>query len=433
MKSLAVFSLVSFFGALMHLAASQVIPTKAILDQYDFNQNGQLEQVEVFAALAVKFGIAPINVDGLKERAQALKAKGGGGNLTIDDLNLTHLQANKLAPLYLDFQNEYRDKESKAQPAPSGNADVFNPAYLNPSDLGIQAPPYKGKIGENYVFNNPKIKVRSNTDQLKYSEISDAQPGLFSFARDFDSQKSSFGLQGAIAVDVQVTRSPTAPELSKQTLALLSYDFLPSATFNRLPSSSADNATMNFRLGNQAVFSNQNWLGKILDGEILGAGLSFTTDFEGRQKLLGGDLDLTFYRSDIALGAFNGIGLPMYPDGNPIFKILINAVLHMEGGATLDAGTNINLHDGEGYYRIGPLIGIRIVPIKVPELALNVQYTYFPTLWGGGPASSLFDTSLEWDIGGTGHYSLKIEYQNGRLPLTLQPVNALTAGLGVKY
>ncbi len=41
--------------------------------------------------------------------------------------------------------------------------------------------------------------------------------------------------------------------------------------------------------------------------------------------------------------------------------------------------------------------------------------------------------AAEWDIGGTGHYNVKIEYQNGRTLIDLKQVLSVTMGLGVKY
>src|SRR5260370_39714052 len=108
---------------------------------------------------------------------------------------------------------------------------------------------------------------------------------------------------------------------------LRSIDLLTSANFAKAtgqPTPQVNTNSLKGRVGSQFVIANHDGPESFLDGETIVSNLTFTTDFDGREKVIGGELNFTPFRSDLAIGAFNGLGPAVYADGNPVVKVLLN-------------------------------------------------------------------------------------------------------------
>lgn len=100
----------------------------------------------------------------------------------------------------------------------------------------------------------------------------------------------------------------------------------------------------------------------------------------------------------------------------------------------LDSGTNVALLNLGSYSWIGPYIGLAVYGEGYLDgFTFTASYETYDVLKGRLPSVNLLQTQLNYDIGRSKLVSLQLSYQKGRNLDTLELVNQITLGLGVKY
>ncbi|NPU65454.1 hypothetical protein HL667_10660 [Bradyrhizobium sp. 83012] len=110
----------------------------------------------------------------------------------------------------------------------------------------------------------------------------------------------------------------------------------------------------------------------------------------------------------------------------PKFKVVYNDVR--------EAGSSTLLSPRQRYYWYGPQLSLAVYGEGVlAGFTYTAGYEWYQIVGGPLPNVSLFQTALNYDIGKSKLVSVQLKYQNGRNLDTLEPIDQITLGLGVKY
>lgn len=100
----------------------------------------------------------------------------------------------------------------------------------------------------------------------------------------------------------------------------------------------------------------------------------------------------------------------------------------------LQSGTNTTLTKLGSYSWIGPYLSLAVYGEGVLEgFTFITSYETYDVFKGSLPSVYLFQTQLNYDLGKSKLVSLQLNYQKGRNLDTLELINQITLGLGVKY
>lgn len=251
-----------------------------------------------------------------------------------------------------------------------------------------------------------------------------ADGAIVSYTNDFKQDTEEWQIQGALLYPI---RYDTGREITSGTRTLSAYTFVPSVSFDR-KFHSTDTAseidTLAFRLGSEWEVAG----GRIFPKQYFRASPVYATDFDFKSAVVAGELQYEALRESWGLGAPRSC---LWGSFNCQWR----AILHLEGGKTLDPGDKSNLIEDEEFLRLGPKLNATIQPTYqyLSRLELKLSWFYLEELLEGEGASDLFESALSWRLDDKGHLRLRAQYRNGDLPLTRDKVSIFTTGLEVKF
>jgi hypothetical protein len=251
-----------------------------------------------------------------------------------------------------------------------------------------------------------------------------ADGAVVSYINDFKQDTEQWQIQGALLYPI---RYGTGRDISAGTRVLSAYTFVPSVSFDRKfhsTDTAAEIDTLAVRLGSEWEVAG----GRILPRQYFRASPVYATDFDFKSAVIAGELQYEALRESWGLGAPRSC---LWRNFNCQWR----AILHLEGGKTLDPGDKANLTEDEEFLRLGPKLNATIQPTYqyFSRLELKLSWFYLEELLEGEGASDLFESALSWRLDDRGHLRLRAQYRNGDLPLTRDKVSIFTTGLEVKF
>ena len=183
-----------------------------------------------------------------------------------------------------------------------------------------------------------------------------------------------------------------------------------------------------FRVGSDTEFANVNMFNLLNGLQDIRLNFSHATDFGFRSQVLGGEADWEPTDIGKALGDYK----PLFGAGSP-FRYRLRLYLHSEAGSIVDPGRKAALATAaDQYARIGFFSQVEIQPSNFNRATLVVSYFDYESLMSNSVSAHLFTSGFTLGLDEAGSVSLQIKYRNGRLPITLDKVEDITVGLGLK-
>jgi hypothetical protein len=252
-----------------------------------------------------------------------------------------------------------------------------------------------------------------------------AKPATLSYARDRIKGADVWTAQGALMRPITLFEEKNPPNTSYLSEII----FVPSVTFDKLNGSgiakTKQTDSLVFRLGSDAQFANTNLI--LFHGlQDIRLNFSHATDFEFRSQVVGGEAEWEPTDLDKALGEYKSLIVQDSP-----LQYRLRFYGHVEAGSVLDPGEKPALAQARDYARGGFFAQVEIRPARFHRLTLTANYLDYFSMVSSGDAH-LFTAGLTLNLDESGNISLQTKYRNGRLPLTLDKVNDITIGLGLK-
>jgi hypothetical protein len=303
------------------------------------------------------------------------------------------------------------------------NVCVLAPPPVIPPVAGPTEPGFK--IGGVDWADIPHyFSLRQNVEDLPIPQADDRFKGLkqasVSWADDRVAQKSSFAVNLAAGYTVGRLSLDEDGHYLGQATSFLTYDqqFIQAATAAK--SSQAQN---------------------------IGFGIMGDVTFPA---LISGYQNVQFYpkyvrslsnNAEVVSGNF--VYTPMYgiPGIDNVYYLILDTLsfqftpkLKTVVHDVLNVGTDASLATPGTFYWYGPQLSLAVYGEGLLEgFTYTASYEYYEVVRGPLLHVSLFQTALNYDIGKTKLVSLQLKYQKGRNLDTLEPLDQVTLGLGVKY
>jgi len=327
-------------------------------------------------------------------------------------------------PLFRMFAPARQEKQLRID---QGGEELFRRwtnriGALPPGTIIPEAKLVRIALGENPdAVSYTHFKLRASWEQLAES-FEESKPAAFSYARDLRDDEDIWSAHGAAALIYERTNWPANP--GRYPLNRLT--FSPGIEFDRVSGGPRDKQTdsLVFKTGGSADFVSNDphrWR-----GHVFSVAPVYATDFHFRSSQFGGEFN---FKPILDLTGFNSHNQDWITNG-PI-ATQFTLTLHAEGGHVFDAGQKSDLHEGDGYGRVGPLAGFQIKLNRQKELRGYVSWDQRESfvsdskstrLFTGGVSLALINESL----------LLTVEYRDGRIPLTAEKVRTIAVTLGVK-
>jgi hypothetical protein len=130
-----------------------------------------------------------------------------------------------------------------------------------------------------------------------------------------------------------------------------------------------------------------------------------------------------------------GIGGKYLPYQGAPMSFLLTLQAKTVFGQVLNAGSDPTLGASKDFVRVGPRVGATIFGEDgvVAGWSLGAIYEYQKVLQGQFNSVSRFDATLAYTMPGQEFWSMQLKYVNGRNLDTLERVQQLTLGVGLKY
>lgn len=259
----------------------------------------------------------------------------------------------------------------------------------------------------------------------KTANALDAADGaIVSYTNDVRQDTEEWQVQGALLYPV---RYDTGRAVVQGKRMLSAYTFVPSVSFDRKFHSTditSEIDSLVFRLGSEWEISG----GRFFPKQYFRMSPVYGTDFSFESSVVAAELQYE------ALKESWGLGAPI-PCLFARFKCQWRAIVHLEGGKTLDAGQKTNLVDDEEFLRLGPKLNATLQPTFSPfkRLELKASWLYLEDLLDGAGATDLFEGGVSWRLDENGHVRLRAQYRHGDLPLTRDKISIVTTGLELKF
>jgi len=256
-----------------------------------------------------------------------------------------------------------------------------------------------------------------------------AQPANFSYAHNSLTDQDTWTMQGALMRPIIPFQEKNPPPAAAY---LSEIQIVPSVTFDRLTGSGVpitkQTDSLIFRIGSDTEFGNINMFNLLNGLQDIRLNFSHATDFEFRSQVLGGEADWEPTDIRLPLGAYK----PLL--GSPsLLRYRLRLYLHSEAGSIVDPGRKAALAAApDAYARIGFFSQIEVQPMNFNRATLVVSYFDYESLISDSVSAHLFTSGFTLGLDEASNISLQIKYRNGRLPVTLDRVEDVTIGLGIK-
>lgn len=398
--------------------------TVAVLQQTDANHDGALSQAEVTAGLRRQLGLpAGTNSMALAEQ-QALfrRVFGPGPSYPVQTL-AAHPYFN---PKIFGLEKAVAPKE------PVDTVSLWVPEDKHP------------------------LKVRRTLDDLMEPDPKKAKGALISYTNDFNAKSDQWSFHGIVGfnliekknVHLGESANGVRPPLNHELLQGVTERWLiPSVQWDKVTTSRTNTDEIDAlipRLTAGFKYVARDPDASLIDGFRFNISGSYATDSSNHRGVLAGELDIKPFKKT----SFLGIGLNEDFQRVGIFGLRPEFSLHAEGGTVTDAGGDATLLKEKDFLRLGGNFGLSVRFEQntgrfhaMRGLLLHTGFQYYVDVTNSGPDVDLFTTSADWlldppkDENDThpGHYTLTVEYRNGRAPLVLQRDNRITIGLGIRF
>ncbi len=237
--------------------------------------------------------------------------------------------------------------------------------------------------------------------------ISKIKAALFSYTHDFGAGTNTWVAKGAIMRPCKINDR---------------FYIAPGITFNRLISEDATKAA-NSLIPKIGLYFRRNGSGIVVSHLIRVFG-NYGTDFDFKSSQYGVEVEWEPVFKNGPFGVYWRL-----PDSD--VELRLQAFLHAEAGYVKEKGEKENLKSDDTYLRAGGKLGVDIRFFEAVELSGG--YRYLKGISGTPKDTPYFTGALAYSLGPNGNIALKIEYQKGNLPLTLEEVNNIVVGLGIKF
>jgi len=390
-------------------------PIVTVLHQTDTNHDRVLSSAEVTAQLRRKLRLD----DGLsspelaKQQALFKKVFGPGPNYPVQDL--------------------------AAHP------------YFNPKILAVEAAAPESAPDTVHLWvpkDEKPFKLRRNLDDFFVNEAA-AKGALISYTNDFNAKSDQWafhGIAGLNLIEKKNVRLGQSATGGRQDLdpnrdrGVTERWFIPSVQWDKVTTSRTNTDEIDdliSRLSTGFSYQVKDRKHFIIDGFRLNVSGTYATDSSGDRGVMAGELDITPFKDR---WGEHGIGINSLFQQVWIFRLAPELSFHMEGGTVTDDAGVPALMQANDFLRIGGKFGlsVRFEQISgrftfLKGLLIHTGLEYYVDVTGKGPDVDIFTSSADWALDDDGHYTLSVEYRNGRSALVLQRDNRITVGLGMKF
>ena len=271
----------------------------------------------------------------------------------------------------------------------------------------------------------PEVRIRKSTTDLRVKQSSKAFKGLerasFSLTQDYVANTRAYDIEGVVGVGL----GPI--QLNEKNLASL--ELIPYVGYTRQLTQGGAKATQN-NVDNVAVGLIGDWIFPID---------TYYQDFQFYPQLVHSN------RTDANVLSGNAVFTPDFPipgiggkylpyQGAPV-SFLLTVQVKTVFGEVVDAGHDPTLSAAKDFVRVGPRVGATIFGEDgiFAGWSLGAIYEYQRVLQGQFTDVSRFDATLAYTMPGQEFWSLQLKYSDGRDLNTLERLQQLTLGVGLKY
>ena len=419
--------IVALFGSIPILTRAAGDSDVVALKQADTNHDGVLSSEEVIAGLRRQLGLRPRTHSRAltAEQARFKSVFGPGPSYRLSDL-----AAN-----------------------PYFNAKIFG--------LGEAAAP-KEKLDTVHLWvpeDKHVLKVRRTLDDL-LEDLDNAKGALISYTNDFNSKTDQWSFHGIVGLNLieeknvhfgENENGVRVPLSSADFLNVTERWFIPSVQWDKVTTSGTNADEIDaliFRVSTGFKYVSPHARSSLFDGIRFNFSGSYASDSSLDRGVAAGELDIKPFKSHWDLFNMLHFGVNSEFQRIGFFGIRPELTFHMEGGTVTDDGGDATLMKEDDFLRVGGNFGLSARFEQVTGrfhalrgLLLRAGLQYYVDVTNSGPDVDLFTASADWLLDppkdendtNAGHYTLVVEYRNGRSSLVLQRDNRITVGLGVKY
>jgi hypothetical protein len=347
-------------------------------------------------------------------------------------LHLYLIDKRSAAPYSFELVNQITGKTQQPE---QWSVSVLTSGERPPDTTG-KSPGYKWKLFARQSYNQLDFSDMSNAGNSNSGPGASAKPINLSYAYNQLKSTDTWTAQGSLIAGILLHGAPPdgeAPYLSEVLLT-------PSVTFDKVTGSGATQKTdsLVFRLGSLyevpgLQFSGTDPQAPALVTQYFRFNFTHATDWEFESQILGGELEWEPVPIGIAFAPLDR-WLPLHGPILDQFEVFFRGYLHAEGGSVLDPGQKKDLASIPGdYARAGFHVEVNLKPIHFQRLTLSASYDDFESMVANSPSEHMFIALGQLAIDDKGTASLTLQYRNGRLPLTLDRVEDVTIGIGLKF
>lgn len=372
----------------------------------------------------------------------AARAQEPPGILRFDLNGNGQIDAAEATPEFLTWVNRvFMPMPGVVAETPESGSEVPLPDDISPEDAApdhvtvtVTEQTSEDQTASSDIAQEPVSKIsramllRRSVEEVSLTKTAaalDAADGaVVSYTNDVRQDTEEWQVQGSLLYPI---RYETGRQITPGDLMLSAYTFVPSVSFDR-KFHSADAASeidsLVFRLGSEWEVSG----GRIFPKQYFRLAPVYGTDFEFESSVVAGEFQYEVLKEKWGLGAPTPCFLAR-------FECQWRAILHLEGGKTLDAGQKTNLVDDEEFLRAGPKLNAALQPNFSPfkRLELKAAWLYLEDLTSDSGATDLFESGISWRLDDNGHLRVRAQYRHGDLPLTRDKITIVTTGLEIKF
>lgn len=274
-------------------------------------------------------------------------------------------------------------------------------------------------------FNFFGMKLRDSYQEVTFDTeergFTNSKPATASFSRNILSNQNLWQLKGSLMRPIRLSASANAS--NKTSFNLSTIGIIPSITFNRVvsPNPKQEVNSLQSRLGLNLEFT-----GGFFQLQSIKLFATYATDFSLRSKVMATEFEWEPTPTNIAIGVYK----PILPN---ILSFRWKFISHFEYGYVINAGDKTNIKTGDSFLRLGPNVEINLIPDSLNRFELTVKWNYLYGAVGTPQNCRLWNVTATYQIDEVGHYSVQVDYSNGQIPLTVEYVENVMVGIGIKF
>jgi hypothetical protein len=340
------------------------------------------------------------------------------------------------------------------------------------------------------------LQLRRSKDDLSKNEDMYAQAAIFSYGHDYDTKSDQWTAKGIIAFSYGLTENPsfdpyardreaeamqstaggksTVPPFEPPAPALLrSIDTLFTLEFEKVDTSNGDkdevdsltfggHVVMELFTGNPqskakpklGVNNREELSAAFVRSIVIDLAAKWATDFSFKKKLYDVEIEVTPLFNLSGNGSYGHLIRTSRPDGgqDTLLAWRWGLTLHAEAGKIEEAAGEAALMQNDRFVRLGGRANVELLPfpdLLKQRLSLTASYLDYEALTADTHRSRLFRASAQYVlVFGTSmreetasgamltrdaRATLRVEYQEGEIPLVQEKDKSLLMGLGIFF